>query len=77
MSDAGEDDIEVVPDKVDDTQVESLKQVGAPSATGKEVQKAANKSSGGQTSKSADKNQTGQPSNKASSQMRDRPVCYD
>ena len=32
-----EDDIKVVPDKVDDTQVKSLKPVGAASATGKEV----------------------------------------
>ena len=37
MSDAGEDDIEVVPDEVDGTQVKSSKPVGAPSATEKEV----------------------------------------
>ena len=77
MSDAEEDDIEVVPDKVDDTQVESSKPVGAVSPADKEVQKATNKSSGGQTSKSADKTPTGQPSNKASSGARDRPICYD
>ena len=45
VSDPG-DDIKVVPDEVDDTQVKSSKPVGATSATGKEVQKAANKSSG-------------------------------
>ena len=75
--DAGEDDVKVVPDEVDGTQVKSSKPVGATSATGEEVQKAANKSSDGQTSKSVDKNPTGQPSKKASSGMRDRPVCYD
>ena len=72
-----EDDIEVVPDEVDDTQVKSLKPVGATSAAEKEVQKATNKSGDGQTSKSADKNPTGQPSNKALSGTRDGPVCYD
>ena len=76
VSDA-EDDIRVVPDEIDDTQVKSSKPVGATSATGKEVWKAANKSGGGQASKSAEKNQTGQPSNKASSGTRDRPVSYD
>ena len=64
VSDAEEDDIEVIPDEVDDTQVESLKPVGAISATDKEVRKATNKSGGGQTSKSVDKNPT-QHSNKA------------
>ena len=77
VSNVEEDDIEVVPDKVDDTQVESSMPVGAVSAADKEVQKATNKSSGGQTSKSADKNPTGQPSNKASSGTRNSPVCYD
>ena len=72
-----EDDIEVVPDEVDDTQVESSKPVRAISAADKEVQKATNKSSGGQASKSADRNPTGQPSNKASSGTRDGPVSYD
>ena len=42
MSDAEEDDIEVIPDKVDDTQVESSKPVGAISTADKEVQKATN-----------------------------------
>ena len=40
MSDAEEDDIEVIPDEVDDTQVESLKPVRAISAADKEVLKA-------------------------------------
>ena len=37
VSDAGEDDIKVVPDEVNGTQVKSSKTVGATSATGKEV----------------------------------------
>ena len=37
MSDAEEDDIKVVPDEVNDTQVESSKPVGAVSAADKEV----------------------------------------
>ena len=37
VSDAEEDDIEVIPDEVDDTQVESSKPVGAVSAADKEV----------------------------------------
>ena len=76
MSNA-EDDIEVVPDEVDDTQVESSKPVGAVSAADKEVQKATNKSSGSQASKSVDKNPTHLHSNKALSGTRDGPVCYD
>ena len=76
MSDAEEDDIEVIPDEVDDTQVESSKPVRAISAADKEVQKATNKSGGSQTLKSADKNPT-HHSNKASSGTRDGPVCYD
>ena len=72
-----EDNIEVVPDEVDGTQVKSSKPVGVTSATGKKVQKVADKSGGSQTLKSVDKNPTGQPSNKALSGMRDGPVCYD
>ena len=49
ISDAEEDDIEVIPDGVDDTQVESSELVGAISAADKEVCKATNKSSGLQT----------------------------
>ena len=52
VSAAEEDDIEVVPDKVDDTQVKSSKPVGAISAADKEVLQATNKSGGGQTLKS-------------------------
>ena len=52
VSDAEEDDIEVVPDKVDDTPFQSSKPVEA---------------GGSETSKSVDKNPTHQHSNKASS----------
>ena len=66
VSDA-EDDIEVIPDEVDDTRVERSKPVGAISAADKEVRNTTKKSGGSQTSKSADKNPTLQHSNKASS----------
>ena len=74
VSDAEEDNIEVVPDEVDDTQVESSKPVGAVSTADEEDQKTTNNSSGSQTLKSADKNPTNQPSNKALSGTRDGPV---
>ena len=77
MSNAEEDDIKVVPDKVDDTQVESSKPVGAISSADKEVPKATNKGGGGQTLKSVDKNPTHQHNNKASSGTQDGPVSYD
>ena len=77
VSDTEEDDIKVVPDEIDDTQVESLKPVRATSTAEKEVQKATNKSGGGKTLRSVDKNPTGQPSNKASSGTRDGPVYCD
>ena len=76
MSNA-EDDIEVIPDEVDDTQVESSKPVGTVSAADKEVRNTTKKSGGSQTSKSADKNPTLQHSNKASFGAWDGPVCYD
>ena len=69
MSDAEEGDIKVVPNEVDDTQVESSEPVGAIFRADKEVQKATNKSGGSQTLKSADKNPACQHSNKASSGM--------
>ena len=77
MSDAKEDDIEVVPNEADDTQVGSSKPEGAVSAADEEVQKTSDKSGGGHISKSADKNMTHHCSNKSSSGTRDGPVCYD
>ena len=76
ISDA-EDDIEVVPDEVDDTQIEGLKPVEAIPIADKEVPKATNKEDGGQTSKSADKNPAQQHSNKVSHGTHDGLVCYD
>ena len=58
ISDAEEDDIKVVPDKVDDTQIKGLKPVEAIPVADKEVPKATNKENkedSGQTSKSVDK----------------------
>ena len=67
ICDAEEDDIRVVPDKVDNTQIESLKPVEADTVAGKEVPKATNKEDGGQTLKSAGKKPAQQHSNRASS----------
>ena len=61
-----EEDIEVVPDKVDDTQIEDSKPVEANTAADKEVPKATNKEDGGQTSKSMDKKPVQKHSNRAS-----------
>ena len=55
ISGADEEDIKVVPDEVDDTQIKGLKPAEADTATDKEVPKAANKEDGSQTSKSMDK----------------------
>ena len=76
ISDA-EEDIEVVPDEVDDTQIEGLKPVEADTIADKEVPEATNKEDGGQTSKYMDKKPTQKHSNRASSGTRDGPVCYD
>ena len=77
VSDLGEDDIEVIPDEVDNAPAKSLGPVEAISVIDREVQKTTDKSDGGQTSKSAGKNLTCQHSGKASSATRDRPVSYD
>ena len=67
ISDAEEDDIEVVSDEVDDTQIKGSKPVEAVLIGDKEVPQATNKDDGGQTSKSVDKNPARQHSNKVSS----------
>ena len=56
ISDAEEDDIKVVPDEVDDTQIEGSKPVEAIPMADNEVPKATNKEDGGQTLKFVDKN---------------------
>ena len=77
VSDADEEDIEVVPDKVDDTQIEGSKPAEADTVADKEVTKATNKEEGGQTSKSMEKKPVHKCSNRASSGSQDGPVCYD
>ena len=67
ISDADEEDIEVVPDKVEDTQIEGSKPVEADTIRDKEVPKATNKEDGGQTTKSMDKKPAQKHSNRASS----------
>ena len=54
VSNADEEDIEVVPDEVDNTQIKGLKPAEAGTVTDKEVPKATNKEDGSQTSKSVD-----------------------
>ena len=77
ISDTEEEDIKVVPDEVDDTQIKGSKPVEADTIVDKEVPEATNKEDGGQTSKSTDKKPAQQHSNRASSRTRDGPVCYD
>ena len=77
VSDAGEDDIEVIPDEVDDPLAKSSGPVKTISAVAREVQETMEKSDGGQTSKSVGKNKAHQHSNEVSSGTWDGPVCYD
>ena len=77
VSDAEEEDIKVVPDKVDDTQIEGSKPVEADTIRDKKVPEATNKENGSQTSKSMDKKLAQQHSNRASSGTQDGLVCYD
>ena len=67
----------MVPDEVDDTQIEGSKPVEADTVADKEVLKATNKEDGGQTLKSVDKKPACQNSNRASSGTRDGLVCYN
>ena len=67
ISDAEEEDIEVVPDEVDDTQIEGSKPVEADTIADKEVPEATNREDDGQTSKSMDKKPAQHHSNRASS----------
>ena len=55
VSNADEEDIEVVPDEVDDTQIKGFKPAEADTVAGKNAPKATNKEDGGQTLKSTDK----------------------
>ena len=64
---ADEEDIKVVPDQVDDTQIKGSKPAEADTVTDKEVLKATDKEDDGQTSKSMDKKPVHKCSNRASS----------
>ena len=77
ISDAAEEDIKVVPDEVDDIQIEDSKPVEADTITDKGVPETTNKENGSQTSKSMDKKPAQQHSNRASSGTRDGLVCYN
>ena len=76
ISDADEEDIEMVPDKVDDTQIKGSKPVEADTVTD-EVPEATNKEDGSQISKSMDKKPAQKHNNRASSGTQDGLVCYD
>ena len=73
--DGNEEDIKVVPDKEDDTQMEGSKPVEADTVTDKEVPEATNREGGSQTLKSTDKKPAQKHSNRASSGTQDGPVC--
>ena len=79
ISDADEEDIEVVPYEVDDrsTQIKGSKSAEADTVTDEEVPKATTKEDGGQTSKSIDEKPIHKCSNMASSGSQDGPVCYN
>ena len=55
ISEVDEEGVEVVPDEVDDAQIEGSKPVGANTITNNEGQEVTNKEDGGQTSKPTDK----------------------
>ena len=55
ISEVYKEDVEVIPDEVDDAQMEGLKPVGANTVTNNEGQEVTNKEDNGQTSKPADK----------------------
>ena len=67
ISKVDEEGIEVVPDEVDDAQIEGSKPVGADTLTDNEGQEATNKEDGGQTSKPTGKKTVQKCNNWASS----------
>ena len=54
ISEVDEEDVEVIPDEVDDAQMEGLKPVGAKTLTNNEGQEVTNKEDSSQTSKPTD-----------------------
>ena len=77
ISEVDEKDIKVIPDEVDDAQIEGLKPVGADTLTDNEGQEVTNKKDGGQTLKPTDKKTVQKCCNWASSGSWDGPVSYD
>ena len=77
ISEVDKEDVDVVPDKVDDAQIEGLKPAGADTLPHNEGQQATNKGDDGKTSKPTDKKPVQKHSNRASSGSLDGPVCYD
>ena len=67
ISKADEEDVEVVPDEVDNVQTEGLKLAGADTLPDYEGQEATNKEDDGRTSKHTDKKPVKKHSNRASS----------
>ena len=74
---ADKEDVEMVPDEVDDAQVEGLKPAGAHTLPNNEGQEATNKEDDSQTLKPTDKKPVQKRSNRASSSSQDGQVCYD
>ena len=66
----------MVPDEVDDTQIEGSKPAEADTLADNEVPNATNKEDGGQTWKPMDTKPVHKCSNRASSGSQDGPVCY-
>ena len=67
ISEVDKEDVEVVPDEVDDAQIEGLKPAGADTLANNEGQEVNNKEDNGQTSKPTDKKPVQKCANRASS----------
>ena len=77
ISEVDKEDVEVVPDEVDDAQIEGSKPAGADTLADYEGQEVTNKEDYGRTLKPKDKKLVQKCSNRASSGSRDGPVCYN
>ena len=67
ISEVDEEDVKVVPDEVDDAEIEGLKLVGTDTLPNNEGQEATNNEDDGKTSKPTDKKPVQKCSNRASS----------
>ena len=77
ISEVNKEHVDVVPDEVDDAQIEGSKPAGADTLMDHKGQEATNKEDDGQTLKPQDKKPVRKHSNRASSGSRDGPVSYD